>query len=101
MTTTEEIKTEIKEWIILSIVLIILSLLFGGIVGGFLATKSQNSLLEQAYKKGYNQGYDELRTEWINSFIGLKDSCYYETNQNNTMVRYVCGQLTNGWKAIK
>jgi preprotein translocase subunit SecG len=50
-------------------------------------------------QKMFNEGYNECRDKWINSVIGL-DGCYYETNQNNTMVRYVCGNLTNGWRKI-
>jgi len=74
-----------------------------GFISGLAVSDSyvSKSTLEDFSYRMFNKGYDQCRDSWINSLIGNKDSCYYETNENNTMVRYVCGELTNGWKAIE
>ena len=88
-----------KLFIGIGIAGLILGLIFGFLIGGLVSTHEQDKLLQQSWQRGYNIGWNELQDNWINSLMGLKESCFYEVNKNKTMVRYVCGDLTNGWRA--
>ncbi len=79
-------------------VLLIIILSVGSYIGGYWDGKDEG--IREGMDYGWSQGYNECKEGWIDSILGKKDSCKYESNENKTMIKYVCGQLTTGWREV-
>lgn len=93
----------------LEVIIIILFILAIGFVIGIVSANWNdeevrityfNSGYEIGHQRGYNLGRIEERNNWIERELG-RANCYYEFSDNNTKIRYVCGQFATIWQSIE